>query len=132
MAPGPVVAVIGPSGSGKTTLLNLISGLDRPTAGDVRLLGQRLADLESEEATDFRRHHIGFVFQFFNLIPTMSASDNVALPLLAEGLARREVDRRVGEALIAVGLQGREARRASQLSGGEMQRVAVARALVMD
>ncbi len=132
MAPGNVVAVIGPSGSGKTTLLNLVSGLDRPSGGAVRVLGEHLADMDPEAATDFRRRHIGFVFQFFNLLPTMSAGDNVALPLLAEGLSRGEVDRRVRTALAAVGLAGRESRRASELSGGEMQRVAVARALVMD
>ena len=132
MPAGSVMAVIGPSGSGKSTLLNLVSGLDRPTTGGVTVLGQRLAELESDAATDFRRRHIGFVFQFFNLVPTMSAGDNVALPMVAEGFPRRTIEGRVGAALAAVGLGGREARRASQLSGGEMQRVAVARALVMD
>jgi putative ABC transport system ATP-binding protein len=129
--PGSVVAVIGPSGSGKTTLLNLLSGLDRPDDGDVRILGERLTDLDSDAATAFRRRHIGFVFQFFNLIPTMTAADNVALPLLAEGLPASEIEERTRSTLTAVGLGGKEQRRPSELSGGEMQRVAVARALAM-
>ena len=129
---GAVVAVVGPSGSGKTTLLNLVSGLDRPTTGEVTVLGQQLASIDAEAATDFRRRHIGFVFQFFNLIPTMSVAENVALPLLAEGVFGREMDERVGRSLDAVGLVGRDKRRATELSGGEMQRVAVARALVME
>jgi putative ABC transport system ATP-binding protein len=128
---GSVVAVIGPSASGKTTLLNLLSGLDRPDAGEVRILGQRLSDFDPEAATAFRRRNIGFVFQFFNLIPTMTAADNVALPLLAEGRASVEVDERVSSMLSAVGLEGKGERRATELSGGEMQRVAVARALAM-
>jgi putative ABC transport system ATP-binding protein len=128
---GTVVAVIGPSGSGKTTLLNLLAGLDRPDAGEVRILGARLSELDAETATTFRRRHIGFVFQFFNLIPTMTASENVALPLLAEGLSLAEIEERTRATLEAVGLHGKEQRRPSELSGGEMQRVAVARALVL-
>ena len=130
--PGSVVAVVGPSGSGKTTLLNLLAGLDRPDAGEVTVLGQRLVDFDPEGATEFRRRHIGFVFQFFNLIPTMSVGDNVALPLLADGHPWREIKERVEVVLAAVGLAGKEMRRPSELSGGEMQRVAVARALVME
>jgi putative ABC transport system ATP-binding protein len=130
--PGTGVAVVGPSGSGKTTMLNLAAGLDRPTQGEVRVLGADLHRMDSEAATDFRRRHIGFVFQFFNLLPTMSARDNVALPLLAERCSRQETDARVSMALATVGLTGRERRRAGELSGGEMQRVAVARALVMN
>jgi len=130
--PGSVVAVIGPSGSGKTTLLNLLSGLDHPDAGQITILGQPLSELDRDRATTFRRRHIGFVFQFFNLIPTMTAADNVALPLLAEGLGSAEIDERVAEVLAAVGLDGKEGRRATELSGGEMQRVAVARALALD
>jgi putative ABC transport system ATP-binding protein len=130
--PGSVVAITGPSGSGKTTLLNLVSGLERPSGGEVIVAGQRLAELDADAATDFRRRHIGFVFQFFNLIPTMTAADNVAIPLLAEGLPRRTIEARMRAALEAVGLAHRADHRAGDLSGGEMQRVAVARALVME
>ena len=125
------VAIMGQSGSGKTTLLNILAGLDHPSSGEVYIVGTRLTDLDAEQATVFRRRHIGFVFQFFNLLPTMSARDNVALPLLAERLARREVEARTAEALEAVGLIERADHRPSELSGGEMQRVAIARALVM-
>ncbi len=131
VAPQTAVAIMGPSGSGKTTLLNILAGLDHPSAGTVYVVGTRLTDLDVEQATVFRRRHIGFVFQFFNLLPTMSARDNVALPLLAERLARREVETRTAEALEAVGLIERADHRPSELSGGEMQRVAIARALVM-
>jgi putative ABC transport system ATP-binding protein len=130
--PGSVVAITGPSGSGKTTLLNLVSGLERPSGGEVIVAGQRLAELDADAATDFRRRHIGFVFQFFNLIPTMTAADNVAIPLLAEGLPRRTIEARTRAALEAVALAHRAGHRAGDLSGGEMQRVAVARALVME
>jgi putative ABC transport system ATP-binding protein len=129
---GTVVAIMGPSGSGKTTLLNLISGLDRPTRGHVTVLGHSLDQLQGDAATDFRRRHIGFVFQFFNLIPTMIAADNVALPMLADGKSRADIARRVPEMLRKVGLADRANRQATELSGGEMQRVAIARALVMD
>lgn len=129
---GSVVAIMGPSGSGKTTLLNLIAGLDRPTSGSVTVLGEPLEHLRGDAATDFRRRHIGFVFQFFNLIPTMTAADNVALPMLADGRSRAEIARRVPEMLHKVGLEDRATRQATELSGGEMQRVAIARALVMD
>jgi putative ABC transport system ATP-binding protein len=122
---------MGPSGSGKTTLLNLLSGLDRPTSGEVWVAGTRLSDLDAEAATVFRRRNIGFVFQFFNLLPTMTARDNVALPMLADRLPRREVDARALAALEKVGMVDRAAHRPSELSGGEMQRVAIARALVM-
>ena len=128
---GSVVAVVGPSGSGKTTLLNLLSGLDRPDAGQVTILGEDVSRLDAEMATTFRRRHIGFVFQFFNLIPTMTATENVALPLFAEGLPLSEIEERTRSMLEAVGLRGKAQRRATELSGGEMQRVAVARALAM-
>jgi putative ABC transport system ATP-binding protein len=128
---GGFVAITGPSGSGKTTLLNILAGLDRPSDGEVRVGGERLSDLDPEAATAFRRRHIGFVFQFFNLLPTMSAHDNVALPLLAERRPRREVEGRVEEMLEAVGLAARAQHRPGELSGGEQQRVAIARALVM-
>jgi putative ABC transport system ATP-binding protein len=122
---------MGPSGSGKTTLLNLVAGLDRPTSGEVWVAGTRLSDLDAEAATVFRRRNIGFVFQFFNLLPTMTARDNVALPMLADRLPRREAQRRALAALELVGMVDRAAHRPSELSGGEMQRVAIARALVM-
>jgi ABC-type lipoprotein export system ATPase subunit len=125
------IAIMGPSGSGKTTLLNVIAGLDRPTAGEVWIAGRRLSDLDAEAATAFRRRHVGFVFQFFNLLPTMSARENVAVPLLAERLPRREIDVRTREMLEAMGLHHRANHRPSELSGGEQQRVAIARALVM-
>src|SRR5215831_11222277 len=128
---GGSVAIMGPSGSGKTTLLNIVSGLDRPTVGEVFVDGQRLSDMGPDEATAFRRRHVGFVFQFFNLLPTMSARDNVALPLLADRRPRREVEQRTAEMLDAVGLRARADHRPNELSGGEQQRVAVARALVM-
>lgn len=132
VTPGTVVAIVGPSGSGKSTLLNVLSGLDTPSSGAVRICGQDLSSLGPNAAADFRRRHIGFVFQFFNLIPTMSAHDNVALPLLAEGLRRRDIDTRANAAISEVGLSDKRDQPASKLSGGEMQRVAIARALVMN
>jgi ABC-type lipoprotein export system ATPase subunit len=128
---GSSLAIMGKSGSGKTTLLNLLSGLDRPTSGDVCIAGTRLADLGVEAATVFRRRNIGFIFQFFNLLPMMSAYDNVALPLLADGVRGRDLDRRVQEVLEAVELREWCDHRPAELSGGMQQRVAVARALVM-
>ena len=131
LARGQSLAIMGPSGSGKTTLLNIIAGLDRPSAGQVRVAGERLSDLDADAATTFRRRRIGFVFQFFNLLPTMTAQENVALPLLAEHLPAREVEMRSCAMLESVGLRPRAAHRPSELSGGEQQRVAIARALVM-
>ncbi len=131
VASGGSVAIMGPSGSGKTTLLNVIAGLDVPTVGEVFVAGQRLRDLAADAATVFRRRHIGFVFQFFNLLPTMSARDNVALPLMADHLPRRQVEQRTTEMLEAVGLLPRAEHRPSELSGGEQQRVSIARALAM-
>ncbi len=125
------VAIMGPSGSGKSTLLNLLSGLDQPTEGEVFIAGTRLSDLDPEAATRFRRRHIGFAFQFFNLMPTMSAHRNVTLPLLADRQPRADANRRADEALAAVGMSHRADHLPSELSGGEQQRVAIARALVM-
>jgi putative ABC transport system ATP-binding protein len=128
---GQMLALMGPSGAGKTTLLNVMAGLDRPTSGEVVIDGKRVSDLDADAATVFRRRTIGFVFQFFNLLPTMSARDNVALPLLADRVPRGEMAERTDAALAAVGLANRADHRPSELSGGEMQRVAIARALVM-
>jgi putative ABC transport system ATP-binding protein len=131
MPPGQVLAVMGSSGSGKTTLLNLLAGLDRASTGEVLVDGQQMGSLAPEDATVFRRRHVGFVFQFFNLLPTMSARDNVALPLLADRASRADVESRTAAALDAVGLGHRADHRPAELSGGEMQRVSIARALVM-
>jgi len=128
---GEVIAIMGPSGSGKSTLLNLLAGLDQPTRGEVYVAGVRLADLDDEAATVLRRRHIGFVFQFFNLLGTTSARRNVALPLLADRRPAGEVATRVDEALAAVGMSRRADHRPSELSGGEQQRIGIARALVM-
>jgi putative ABC transport system ATP-binding protein len=129
---GQMLALMGPSGSGKTTLLNILAGLDQPTSGEVRVAGERVSALDADKATVFRRRTIGFVFQFFNLLPTMTARDNVALPLLADRVALPEIANRTDAALAAVGLGHRANHRPSELSGGEMQRVAIARALVME
>jgi putative ABC transport system ATP-binding protein len=129
---GSFVSVMGPSGSGKSTLLHLIGGLDTPTDGVVEINGKDLSTLDDEELTLFRRRNLGFVFQFFNLLPTMSAWENVALPRLLDGLKLSEVRPRALELLEMVGLGNRADHKPSQLSGGEMQRVAVARALVAD
>jgi putative ABC transport system ATP-binding protein len=129
---GEVLAIQGPSGSGKSTLLHLIGGLDVPTAGDITIDGRSIGRLSDDELTVFRRRKIGFVFQFFNLLPTLSAEENVALPLVLDGLPARDVRPRVEAALANVGLAHRSRHRPDELSGGEMQRVAVARALVIE
>jgi len=129
--PGETLAIMGPSGSGKTTLLNILGGLDRPTRGEVIVAGERLSGLDADAATVFRRRHIGFIFQFFNLLPTITAVENVALPLLAERVAWRAAERRAAESLEAVGMDHRAGHRPGELSGGEQQRVAIARALIM-
>jgi putative ABC transport system ATP-binding protein len=129
---GEFVAVMGPSGSGKSTLLHLLGGLDQPTGGEVVLNGRALADLSDRQVTIARRRQVGFVFQFFNLIPTLSAEENVALPLLIDGRRLRDYRERVDRLLELVGLTGRRHHRPDQLSGGEQQRVAIARALVTE
>jgi len=131
IAEGEFVAIMGPSGSGKSTLLHLIGGLERPSAGTVLLGDVDLHRLSSDESARFRRRHIGFVFQFFNLIPTLSAAENVALPLLLEGKRYADVRDRVMPLLETLHLAGRAEHAPSELSGGEMQRVAIARALVV-
>jgi ABC-type lipoprotein export system ATPase subunit len=127
VAKGEFLAVMGPSGSGKSTLLNLIGGLDRPTEGDVVIEGRSTRGFSEAEWTQLRRERIGVVFQFFNLLPGLTARENVALPLLLRGDS--DPEQRVEECLSAVGLAHRGEHRPSELSGGEQQRVAVARAL---
>jgi putative ABC transport system ATP-binding protein len=128
---GEFVAIVGQSGSGKSTLLHLLGGLDTATRGDVTIDGTALARMSDDELTIFRRRRIGFVFQFFNLLPTLSAEENVALPLALDGQRGAAVAARVDAALAQVGLAHRKHHRPDELSGGEMQRVAIARALVV-
>ncbi|MFN0150655.1 MAG: ABC transporter ATP-binding protein [bacterium] len=128
IAPGAFVALTGRSGSGKTTLLNLIGGLDRPTSGSLRVGGREIAQLSEDELTLYRRDTVGFVFQFFQLLPTLCVLENVALPAWLAGRADREPHAR--ELLARVGLAGKERSLPHELSGGEQQRVAIARALV--
>ncbi|MEO8258544.1 MAG: ABC transporter ATP-binding protein [Acidobacteriota bacterium] len=129
IAPGEMVSIIGPSGSGKSTLLNLIGGLDRPTTGVVRIEGQSLADLSDDDLTRVRRDKIGFIFQFFNLLPTLTCLENVGLPLHLRGWPRTKVHQRALELLTLVQLVHRLQHLPDELSGGERQRVAIARAL---
>jgi putative ABC transport system ATP-binding protein len=132
VAAGEFVSIMGPSGSGKSTLLHLIGGLDGPSTGEIAIAGTSLTHLGDDELTVFRRRKIGFVFQFFNLLPAYSAEENVALPLVLDGRRGREARDRAVAALDQVGLSHRRRHRPDELSGGEMQRVAVARALVID
>ncbi len=126
---GGLLAVVGPSGSGKSTLLHIIGGLDRPTKGEVIVDGLRLNELSSDELSTYRNKYVGFVFQFYNLIPYLTALENVELPLAIAGVPKEERVGRAKELLKLVGLGGKEGKRASELSGGEQQRVAIARAL---
>ena len=132
IAAGDFLALMGPSGSGKTTLLNLIGGLDRPDAGEIRVAGQRIDQLSGGELADWRARHIGFVFQFYNLMPMLTAARNIELPLLLTPFGRDERRRRIATVLDIVGLGARAGHKPPQLSGGEQQRVAIARALVAD
>jgi putative ABC transport system ATP-binding protein len=127
--PGEMVSVIGPSGSGKSTLLNLVGGLDRPTSGQVRIDDETLSALTDDGLTRVRRDKIGFVFQFFNLLPTLTCLENVGLPLHLRGWPRQRVDERSRELLTLVQLGHRMNHLPEELSGGERQRVAIARAL---
>jgi len=127
--PGEFTAIVGPSGSGKTTLLNIIGGLDRPTKGEVTVDGQDIALLSENELIDFRKNHIGFVFQYFNLIPVLTARENVAFVMLLQKRPKAEREQRALELLHEVGLDDKIDKRPNELSGGQQQRVAVARAL---
>ncbi len=126
---GEMVAIVGPSGSGKSTMLNLIGGLDRPTNGAISIAGEQMAALDDDGMTRVRRDKIGFVFQFFNLLPSLSCLENVALPLHLRGWNRGKADARARELLETVKLGGRLEHLPEELSGGERQRVAIARAL---
>jgi putative ABC transport system ATP-binding protein len=126
---GQVVAIVGPSGSGKSTLLNLIGGLDRPSSGEICIDGENLSDLSDDDLTRVRRDKIGFVFQFFNLLPTLNCLENVALPLHLRKWPRKKIEERAKELLDLVQLGRRIEHLPDELSGGERQRVAIARAL---
>ncbi len=127
---GEVVAVMGPSGCGKTTLLNCLSGLDNVSAGSVRIEGEEIARMDDNQRSDFRALRMGFVFQNYNLMPVLTAIENVELPLLLTGASRAEARKRAHESLKVMGLEGRETHRPAELSGGEQQRVAIARSIV--
>jgi len=129
---GDFLALMGPSGSGKTTLLNLIGGLDQPSAGTITVSGQRIDTLSGGRLAQWRARNVGFVFQFYNLLPVLTAAQNVELPLLLTNLSKSERARRVQIALTVVGLEDRAKHKPSELSGGQAQRVAIARALVAD
>ena len=129
---GEFTALMGPSGSGKTTLLNIISGLDAPTEGKVRLSGRVLSDMSGNELSDFRRDNIGFIFQAYNLIPVLTVEENVEYIMLLQRVPKAERHERVTAMLEAVGLQGFADRNPTQLSGGQQQRVAIARAMVSE
>lgn len=129
VAQGEFVALLGTSGSGKSTLLNLIAGLDRPTEGSLRIFDRDLAQMSSEELSLHRRRNVGIIFQSFNLVPTMTARENITLAMMFAGVPRTERDAAARSLLDAVGLGGRQDHRPRELSGGEQQRVAIARAL---
>lgn len=129
---GEFLALMGPSGSGKSTLLNLLGGLDRPTRGAVSVAGENIGDLSDHELAGWRARHIGFVFQLYNLMPVLSAEDNVELPLLLTHLSKAERKKHVGTALAMVGMSHRAKHYPRTLSGGEQQRVGIARGIVTD
>lgn len=130
--PGQFVSIVGPSGAGKSTLLHLLGALDSPNSGSIRFRDREIGSLNDDQQSEFRRHQVGFIFQFFNLLPTMSAWENVAIPKLLDGTGLRAAKPRALELLDMVGLADRAEHRPSELSGGQMQRVATARALIMD
>jgi ABC-type lipoprotein export system ATPase subunit len=132
IAKGSFAVIMGPSGSGKSTLLHLIGGLDRPSSGELLIDGRLIGQLADDQVTLFRRRKIGFVFQFFNLLPTLTALENVALPLVLDGRSKVEAQERAQTLLKKVGLEERKKHLPEELSGGEIQRVAMARALAFD
>ncbi|MEW6056904.1 MAG: ABC transporter ATP-binding protein [Bdellovibrionota bacterium] len=129
---GEFASIMGPSGSGKSTLLHLVGGLDKPTSGSIRFDGQAIESFSDDELSRFRRRRLGFIFQFFNLLPTLSALENVSLPCLLDGKPMNKIAPRAKELLEMMGLKERMNHRPDQLSGGEMQRVAIARALITE
>ena len=129
---GAFAVIMGPSGSGKSTLLHLIGGLDRPSSGDLLVDGRLIGQMADDEVTLFRRTKIGFVFQFFNLLPTLTALENVALPLVLDGVGKAEADRKAEALLDKIGLDARQHHLPEEMSGGEIQRIAVARALAFN
>ena len=132
IAGGSFAVIMGPSGSGKSTLLHLIGGLDRPTSGELLVDNRLIGQMADDQVTLFRRKKIGFVFQFFNLLPTLTALENVALPLVLDGRSKAEAGERAETLLKRVGLAGRKGHLPEELSGGEIQRIAVARALAFE
>jgi putative ABC transport system ATP-binding protein len=128
---GEYVSIMGPSGSGKSTLLNMIGLLDKPDSGKYLLEGEDMTELDDRQQAALRRHKIGFIFQFFHLVPRMSAAENIELPMMLAGLAASERKKRVQEAIEAFGLSDRARHRPDELSGGQRQRVAIARATIM-
>ena len=132
VAAGEFVALMGPSGSGKSTLLNLIAGIDKPSSGQILVAGVDIAQLSEGELAAWRARHVGFIFQFYNLMPVLTAFGNVELPLQLTSLSRRERHERVDNALALVGLSDRAEHYPNELSGGQQQRVAIARALIAD
>ena len=132
IAEGEYLALMGPSGSGKSTLLNLIAGIDKPDSGELRISGEDISRLSESGLADWRAANIGFIFQFYNLMPVLTAFENVELPLLLTGLGRRDRRERVELALEMVSLTDRSAHYPSELSGGQQQRVAIARAIITD
>jgi putative ABC transport system ATP-binding protein len=132
IAAGDFVALMGPSGSGKSTLLNMIAGIDKPDSGSLRVAGTDITMLSEAELADWRSHHVGFIFQFYNLLPVLTAFENIELPLLLTDLSARERSEHVAAALEMMGLTDRSEHYPSELSGGQQQRVAIARAIITD